>query len=80
MANRFMLFSISGYLGVALCASLEYAVLIGAAPLLDPVPLALTAATGVVAGISFLLAYSPPGLYVRWIRARADRSIGLPVT
>jgi hypothetical protein len=79
-ANRFMLFAVSGYLGVALCAGLEYAVLCGAAPLLDPVPLALTAAIGFVAGGSFYLAYSPPDLYVRWIRARADRSVGLPVT
>ena len=77
--NRFMLWAVSGYLGVALCASLEYAVLLGAAPLLDPVPLALTGAIVVVAGTSFYLAYSPPDLYVRWIRARADRSMGLSV-
>ena len=79
IANRFTLWAVSGYLVALLCAGLEFSMLAGRAPLHDPLPLSLISAAAGVASVAWLLAFAPPERYLRWVRSRSDRSLGLPV-
>ncbi|NQZ98370.1 MAG: hypothetical protein HRU01_17860 [Myxococcales bacterium] len=77
VANRFLLWSVTGVTVTALCAGLTTALLSGQAALRDPLPLALIAACGVVASTAGYLAFLPPEPYLRAIRQRFDRELGL---
>jgi hypothetical protein len=71
VANRFLLWGVSGVATVVLCASVVASMLAGLAPMRHPIPLASIALAAVLASIGWLLAFLPPRAYLDRLRARA---------
>jgi len=71
LVNRFLLWGASALAAVALCAVVVASMLLGRAPLGDPMARIAMGAASAVVSLSWYLAFLPPERYVRRIRERA---------
>lgn len=73
VANRFLLWGLSGAATAILCGGLALCVRAGMAIVVDAIPLSLVALTGSVASVTWFLTFFPPEAYQRLLRGRAPK-------
>ena len=77
VANRVLLWGVSGVATWCLCTALAGSMLAGQAPLRDPLPLAIIALSGIVTSLAWYLAFLPPAAWTRMLRRRAESRAAL---
>ena len=81
VANRFLLWAISGFAVALLCGLLIGCLLAGMVVLIEPLPLSMTALAAITTSIAWYLAFLPPDSYLRLVRGRAGQdahAVGSP--
>jgi len=74
VVDRFYLWALSGFSAAGLCAVVALAMLAGAAPMNDPLPLSAIGLASTIVCVAWYLAFLPPDRYLRWIRTRDSRN------
>jgi hypothetical protein len=74
VANRLLLWALSGFATVALSAVLAACMHAGLAPMRHPLPLALIGGAALLASACWTLAFLPPAAYLDALRRRAART------
>lgn len=74
VVNRLLLWGVSAVAAWGLCTVLAGSMLVGQAPLRDPLPLSIIGVAGLTTSLAWYLAFVPPEAWLRFVQRRASAS------